>query len=136
MSRADRTVQVSARALLIGGLLALVYAAYVVIDARAYQAIERRRFEHARQAAAATAAPAPPLVEGVAVGTKVEVTRQDGGVVRGSLAARDEKTVKVTVGSTGRSVPRDQIAGVQPRGTVLSLPLDPAVDVRVPIERS
>jgi len=52
-------------------------------------------------------------VEKVPVGTTVEVTRQDGGVVRGTLAARDDKTVKVKVGSTSRSVPRDQIADVQ-----------------------
>jgi hypothetical protein len=52
-------------------------------------------------------------LEKVPVGTEVAVTRQDGGVVRGTLAARDDKTVKVKVGSTSRSVPRDQIADVQ-----------------------
>ena len=52
-------------------------------------------------------------LEKVPVGTEVEVTRQDGGVVRGTLAARDERTVKVKAGSASRSVPRDQIADVQ-----------------------
>ena len=87
-------------------------------------------------------------LEEVPVGTEVEVTRQDGGVVRGTLAARDDKTVTVKVGSTGRSVPRDQIADVQlvdettpvalpaiakfreftlPEGTKLAVRLDSAV---------
>lgn len=52
-------------------------------------------------------------VESVPVGTQVELVRQDGGVVRGTLAARDDQTVKVTVGSTSRSVPRAQIAALQ-----------------------
>jgi hypothetical protein len=52
-------------------------------------------------------------VEKVPVGTEVDVTRQDGGVVRGTLAARDEKTVQVKTRSVSRSVPRDQIAAVQ-----------------------
>jgi hypothetical protein len=52
-------------------------------------------------------------VEKVPVGTEVDVTKQDGGVVRGTLTARDDKTVKVKVGSASRSVPRDQIAAVQ-----------------------
>jgi len=52
-------------------------------------------------------------LEKVPVGTEVQVTRQDGGVVQGKLAARDDKTVKVTVGSASRTVPRDQIADVQ-----------------------
>jgi len=86
-------------------------------------------------------------LEKVPVGTEVEVTRQDGGVVRGTLAARDDKTLKVTAGSASRSVPRDQIAEVQlvgetpallpaiarfreftvPEGTMLAVRLDSAV---------
>ncbi len=87
-------------------------------------------------------------LEKVPVGTQVEVTRQDGGVVRGTLAARDDKIVKVKVGSASRSVPRDQIADVQlvdettpaalpaiakfreftlPEGTKLAVRLDSAV---------
>ena len=49
----------------------------------------------------------------VPVGTEVQVTRQDGGVVQGTLAARDDTTVKVKVGPVNRSVPRDQIVDVQ-----------------------
>jgi hypothetical protein len=52
-------------------------------------------------------------LEKVPVGTEVEVTRRDGGVVRGTLIARDDTTVKVKVGSASRSVPRDQIVEVQ-----------------------
>jgi len=52
-------------------------------------------------------------LEKVPVGTEVQVTRQDGGVVQGTLAARDEKTVKVKVGTVNRSVPREQVAVVQ-----------------------
>jgi len=87
-------------------------------------------------------------LEEVPVGTEVAVTRHDGGVVRGTLAARDDKTVKVTVGPASRSVPRDQIADVQlvdeatpvvlptiatfreftlPEGTTLTVRLDAAV---------
>jgi hypothetical protein len=49
----------------------------------------------------------------VPVGTEVQVTRQDGAVVQGTLAARDEKTVRVRDGSASRAIPRDQIADVQ-----------------------
>ena len=86
-------------------------------------------------------------LEKVPVGTEVQVTRQDGGVVQGTLAARDDKTVKVAVGSVNRSVPRDQIADVQvvadapvplppiakfreftlPAGTILHVRLDSAL---------
>ncbi len=87
-------------------------------------------------------------LEKVPVGTKVEVTRQDGGVVRGTLAARDDKSVKVKVGSVSHSVPRDQIAVVHvvdgttpaalptiakfreftlPEGTTLAVRLDSAI---------
>ena len=52
-------------------------------------------------------------LEDVPVGTEVAVTRHDGGVVRGTLAARDDKAVKVTVGPASRSVPLDQIDDVQ-----------------------
>ena len=86
-------------------------------------------------------------LEKVPVGTEVEVTRQDGGVVRGTLAARDDTTVKVKSGSTSRSVARNQIANVQlvddtpavlpaiakfreftlPEGTLLAVRLNSAV---------
>ncbi len=86
-------------------------------------------------------------LEKVPVGANVDITREDGGVVRGRLAARDDTTVRLTVGSASRSVPRDQIADVQlvvdtptllptmakfreftlPEGTRLSVRLESAV---------
>jgi len=45
MSLPRRMAHHGSRALLAAGLLALAYAAYVVIDAHAYQTIEHRRFE-------------------------------------------------------------------------------------------
>ncbi len=54
-----------------------------------------------------------PDVENVAVGSDVQLTRQDGGVVEGKLTARDEKTVKVAAGKVTKTVPKDQIAAVQ-----------------------
>lgn len=87
-------------------------------------------------------------VDKVPVGTDVQVTRQDGGVVDGKLQARDEKTVKVKSSQGTKTVPRDAIADVQvvtpekppalppiakfreysvPEGTVLHLNLDTAV---------
>lgn len=90
-------------------------------------------------------------VEKVPVGTDVQLTRADGGVVQGTLKARDNQSVKVDTGRVTRSVPRDQIADVRvvdrstgakpvelpaiakfreytvPDGTMLSLELDSAV---------
>ena len=56
--------------LLTAGLLALGYAVYVVIDAKAYQAIEHRRFERARQDAAA----APAVFDGGLIG-EIQIAR-------------------------------------------------------------
>ena len=52
-------------------------------------------------------------IEKVPIGTEVEVTRQDGGVVRGTLTALDDTTVTVTADSGSRSVPRAQITSVR-----------------------
>ncbi len=52
-------------------------------------------------------------IETVPVGAEVAVTRQDGGVVQGTLVEKDAQTVKVNEGRTVRTVPRDQIADVQ-----------------------
>ena len=52
-------------------------------------------------------------VEKVPVGTEVQLTREDGGVVEGKLAARDQQAVTVDVGSTTRTVPREEIAVVR-----------------------
>jgi hypothetical protein len=55
----------------------------------------------------------PPDVDKVPVGTEVQVVTQEGAVVTGKLAARDEKVVQVDVGRRTREVPREQIADVQ-----------------------
>ena len=90
----------------------------------------------------------PVDLERVPIGTRVEVTRRDGGVLRGILTARDDRNVRMTVGSAARSIPRDQIASVQlvddtapsrlpaaarfreftlPEGTVLAARLDSSI---------
>jgi sortase A len=51
------------------GLLALGYAAYVVVDAHAYQAYEQSKFENV-----SSNEPAPPLVEGGVIG-EIQVPR-------------------------------------------------------------
>lgn len=72
----------------------------------------------------------PADIENVPVGAEVEVIRQDGGVVRGMLAERDERTVKVDVGSTSRSVPREQIAEVRVVDNAQPAPLPAAAKFR------
>jgi hypothetical protein len=79
---------------------------------------------------AATGCKSSADVEKVPVGTEVEVVRQDGGVVRGTLAARDKQTVKVDVGATNRSVPRDQIADLRVVDNAKPAPLPPAAKFR------
>jgi len=69
-------------------------------------------------------------VEKVPIGTPVEVTRQDGGVVRGTLAARDEQSLRVDVGRTTRSIPRDQIATLEPVEKAVAPPLPPVAKFR------
>ncbi len=54
-----------------------------------------------------------PDVEKVAVGSDVQLVRQDGGVVEGKLTARDDKTVKVESGKVTRTVPKSEIADVK-----------------------
>lgn len=51
-------------------------------------------------------------IEQVPIGTTVDVLRDDGGVVRGTLAARDDSNVRLTVGQAGREIPRSDISGV------------------------
>ncbi len=84
-------------------------------------------------------------VEKVPIGTAVEVTRPDGGVVRGTLTARDDHQIQVAVGPAIRSIPREEVSNVAvvegmtapalpaaarfreftvPAGTVLALRLD------------
>jgi hypothetical protein len=52
-------------------------------------------------------------IEKVPIGSDVQVTREDGGVVEGKLAERDEKTVTVKAGRSTRTVARPDIADVQ-----------------------
>ena len=63
-------------------------------------------------------------VEKVPVGSEVAVTREDGGVVQGKLTERDVKVVKVDVGRSVRSVPRENISDVRlvPAETPVVLP--------------
>jgi hypothetical protein len=53
-----------------------------------------------------------PDLDKVPIGSEVQLTREDGGVVEGKLTARDEATVTVDAGRVNRSVPRDNIAHV------------------------
>ena len=89
-------------------------------------------------------------VEKIPVGTEVQLTRQDGGVVEGKLADRDAEVVKVAQGSVNRSIARRDIVDVRvvdragerpaplplaakfrefrvPEGTALAVRLDSAV---------
>ena len=52
-------------------------------------------------------------VEKVPVGTDVQLTRQDGGVVAGKLTDKNESTVKVSTGKVTKEVPRKEIADVR-----------------------
>jgi sortase A len=65
MTITRRTVRRAAGVLLAAGLIALGYAAFVVIGARVYQRSERQRFERAR----AEASVAPAAIEGMAIGS-------------------------------------------------------------------
>ncbi len=64
MTGTHRFARRAARVFLAAGLLALGYAAYVVADAKVYQAGEQRRFEQAR----GDMALAPALVDGGSIG--------------------------------------------------------------------
>jgi len=70
MSRAHRIVRRAALVLLSAGLLSLAYFAFVVIDANAYQRLERRRFEQRGPAVSV----APVAVEGAAIG-EIQIPR-------------------------------------------------------------
>ena len=100
--------------------------------------------------AGAIACNATADVEKVPVGSDVQLTRQDGGVVQGKLTEKDAKTVKIVSGDskTTKIVPREEIADVKvvdatkkpelpaiakfreytvPEGTPLKLTIDSAV---------
>jgi hypothetical protein len=52
-------------------------------------------------------------IDKVPVGSEVQVTREDGGLVEGTLAEKNAETVKVDTGDVVRSVPVDKIADVR-----------------------
>ena len=100
-------------------------------------------------AATAAACDRTPRVDDMPIGSEVQLTRQDGAFVEGTLKARDEKDIQVAVGSSTRSIPRESIAEVRvvdpdkpaeppaaarfreytiPAGTRLSLTLGTAVN--------
>jgi len=66
----------------------------------------------------------------VPIGTPVEVVREDGGVVRGPLTARDDKIVQMGVGKASRSVARDEIASVELADGITPPPLPAAAKFR------
>ena len=45
-------------------------------------------------------------VDNIPVGSEIQLTRADGGLVEGTLTARDDTKVKVDVGRTTRDVAR------------------------------
>jgi outer membrane lipoprotein SlyB len=67
-------------------------------------------------------------VEAVPIGTPVEVTRQDGGVVRGTLTARDDGAVRM--GPEARPIPRDEIVNLEVVDGAAPPPLPPAAKFR------
>jgi hypothetical protein len=72
----------------------------------------------------------PADVEKVPVGAEVEVIREDGGVVRGTLVERDKEAVKVDVGPASRSVRRKEITDVRVVDKAKPAPLPPAAKFR------
>jgi hypothetical protein len=46
-------------------------------------------------------------------GTEVQVTREDGALIEGKLAAREPEVIRVATGRTTKDVPRNQIADVR-----------------------
>src|SRR5688572_28470955 len=72
-------------------------------------------------------------VEKVPVGSEVAVTKEDGGVVQGKLAEKAEpgvKVVKVDVGRSVRSVPRENISDVRIVSAETPVVLPPAAKFR------
>jgi len=80
MSRIRHVAHHASRVMLVAGVLLLGYAAYVVIDARLYQARELKRFEQERLAVEEASVPAiaepapPPPVDGTSLGA-IEIPR-------------------------------------------------------------
>jgi hypothetical protein len=55
----------------------------------------------------------PPDVDGVPVGSQVQVTRQDGGVLEGTLADRNARQVRIDTGRQARAVDRGAIVDIR-----------------------
>jgi hypothetical protein len=83
-------------------------------------------------------------IDEVPIGTEVQVTRQDGGLVEGTLEEASPTTVKVDTGRTSRVVDKQQIADVRvvtdelrdeppPRATFreVTVPADTKVAIRL-----
>jgi hypothetical protein len=64
-------------------------------------------------AAVSVACSKQPDVEKLPVGTEVQLTRKDGVVVEGKLAARDAEQVQVSTGRVTRTVARNDVADVK-----------------------
>lgn len=83
MSAIHRVSMYTAGVLMLVGLAALGYAAYVVVDAKTYQAVERHRFEQTRPADAV-----PALVEGGPIGEiRIPRLRLRAVIVQGDAAS-------------------------------------------------
>ncbi len=80
--------------------------------------------------AAACAPESSVDVETVPLGAEVAVTKEDGGVVQGTLAERDPQNVRVNVGRSVRSVPREAISDVQVVTEATPVVLPPAAKFR------
>ena len=69
-------------------------------------------------------------VKQVPIGTAVEVTRADGGVIRGTLTARDDHDLRMAVGSATRSIPLREIADLEILEGTAESTLSPAARFR------
>lgn len=76
--------------------------------------------------AVAACAGTPDLAE-IPVGSQVQLTRNDGGVVRGTLAALDGQAAQITVGEMTRSVEFRDVADVQVVDKATPEPTLPAI---------
>ncbi len=71
-----------------------------------------------------------PAADTVAVGQGVVVTKADGGVVQGTVTARDQKTVQVKTGTTTKTIAKDEIADVQVVDAAKPVELPPVAKYR------
>ena len=71
------------------------------------------KFAIAALAIASAACNRSSPVESAPLGSDVQLTRQNGALVEGKLTARDDTSVKVDVGKTTRSVPKEDIADMR-----------------------